>query len=158
MTITEPTTMVTDYLLGTSCVVFAFLTFRVRRSHRAMIIWVLAFSFGAAAALVGGTYHGFKLHLGATAAKSVWDSTMILIGATAAFLTAATIVSSLRDAKMEYVRWLKRGLVVSAVGFAIQKIGWDIDPNFNHNDLYHLIQIAGFWCFYEGIKRMKTGG
>ena len=156
MAITEPTTMLTDYLLGVSCAVFAFLTFRLRRSHRAMVLWVLAFSFGAAAALVGGTFHGFKLHLSPAAAKSVWDSTMILIGATAAFMTAAAIVSSLKDGELEYVRWLKRGLIVSAMGFAIQKIGWDIDPNFNHNDLYHLVQIAGFWCLYEGVKRMKT--
>ena len=154
MTITEPTTMVTDYLLAASCAVFAILTFRLHRSHLAMVLWILAFGFGAAAALAGGTFHGFKLHLSAAVAKSVWDSTMILIGATAAFMTAATIVSSLKDGEMEYVRWLKRGLLVSALGFAVQKIGWDIHPNFNHNDLYHMTQIAGFWCLYEGVKRL----
>jgi hypothetical protein len=154
MMITEPTTTITDYLLAIAGTIFAIQTFRLRHLHRAMILWFLAFAFGAAAALLGGTYHGFKLSFSSDAAKALWDTTMILIGACAGFLTAATIISSLRG-EPEYVRWLKRGLLISAAGFAIQKIGLDIHAHFNHNDIYHVIQIAGFWCLYEGAKRMR---
>jgi len=79
---------------------------------------------------------------------------MIFIGGTAAFLISASIVSSLRRKEMPYVQWLQRGLTISAVGFVVQKIGWDPLTNFNHNDVYHVIQIAGFWCLYQGIKRI----
>jgi hypothetical protein len=153
--ITEPTTTITDYLLSIAGTIFAIQTFRMRGSHPAIILWFLAFSFGAAAALLGGTYHGFKLSMNPGTAKSLWDSTMILIGACAGFLTAAAIFSSLGRSELEYVGWLRGGLLISAAGFVVQKVGWDIHPNFNHNDIYHLIQIAGFWCLYEGVKRMS---
>jgi hypothetical protein len=155
MRITEPTTMITDYLLALAGAVFAIQTFRMHSSHRAMILWILAFASGAVAALLGGTFHGFKSYLSPSGAKSLWDFTMILIGACTAFLVAASIASSLGRGEMEYVKWIKAGLIVSAAGFAIQKIGWDIHPHFNHNDLYHVIQIAGFWCLYEGVKRLQ---
>jgi hypothetical protein len=155
MTITEPATMLTDYLLAIASLLFAVLTFRRRSSHRAMDLWILAFTCAAIAALIGGTFHGFRLHFSESAAKSLWDTTMIFIGATTGFLIAATIVSSLRDGKKPRVQWLKRGIVVSGLGVAFQKIGWAPSPSFNHNDVYHLVQIAGFWCFYEGIKRLK---
>jgi hypothetical protein len=79
---------------------------------------------------------------------------MISIGASTAFLAAATIASGLRHGELEYVSWLKWGIAISAAGFVIQKSGWDIHHNFNHNDLFHIIQIAGFWCFYEGARRL----
>ena len=47
-----------------------------------------------------------------------------------------------------------RGLIVSAAGFAVQKSGFGVHQHFNHNDIYHLIQIVGFWCLYEGVRRM----
>jgi hypothetical protein len=154
MTITEPVTLVTDYLLALAGVTFGILTFRLHSSHRAMPLWILAFTCSTLAALSGGTVHGFKEHLSPSLAKALWDNAMIFIGGTAAFLIAATIISSLRRKEMLYVHWLKRGLTVSAIGFVVQKIGFDISPHFNHNDLYHLIQIAGFGCLWQGIKRI----
>ena len=154
MTITEPVTMLTDYLLSIASTIFAALTFRLRGLHRAMVLWILAFTCAAIAALIGGTFHGFNEAFSPATGKSLWDTTMIFIGATTGFLISASIASSLRDAQKPYVRWLKRGLIVSAAGFAFQKIGLDPSPSFNHNDLYHVVQIAGFWCLYQGIKRM----
>ena len=157
MMITEPITLITDYLLSASSATFAILTFRLRSSHRAMPLWILAFTCAAIAALSGGTFHGFKEYFSPPAGKSLWDTAMIFIGGTAAFLIAATIISSLRDRKQPYVHWLKRGLTVSVLGFAFQKIGWAPTSSFNHNDVYHLTQIAGFWCLYQGIKRIGAG-
>lgn len=155
MSFTEPTTAITDYLLTLASAIFAIRTFRLRSSHRARVLWILTFACAALAALIGGTFHGFKLNFTAGVAKSLWDTTNLLLGGTVGFLISATIVSSLRPANLEYVRWLKRGLLVSAVGLGIQKIGWNIHPDFNHNDIYHLIQIVGFWFLFEGVRRMK---
>ena len=154
MMITEPATLVTDYLLAAAGITFAILTFRLNSSHRAMALWILAFTCSAVAALAGGTVHGFRNYLGAGLEKGLWDIAMSFIGATAAFLISAAIVSSLRRKEMPYVPWLKRGLLLSVAGFTIQKLGLAPSPHFNHNDLYHLIQIAGFCCFYQGIKRI----
>src|SRR5688572_134786 len=152
MKITEPATMITDYMLALACAIFAILT--LRSTHPAMPVWFLAFFTGSIAAALGGTFHGFKLHLSAGRAKGIWDFTMILIGASAAFMIAGALVSSLRRGDLDYVKWIRRGLIVSALGFGIQKIGWDIHHHFNPNDLYHVVQIAGFWCLYEGVRRM----
>ena len=153
MTITEPTTMITDYLLALACAVFAILTLRTGSSHPAVPVWFMAFTTGAIAALLGGTFHGFRVQLGGKG-KGIWEFTLILIGASAAFMIAGAIVSSVSRGELEYVKWIRRGLIVSAVGFAVQKSGFGFHQHFNHNDIYHVIQIVGFWCLYEGVRRM----
>ena len=103
---------------------------------------------------VDGIGHGFKLYFSAGRGKGIWDFTMILIGASAAFMIAGALVSSIGRGDLESVKWIRRGLIVSAAGFVIQKIGWDPHQHLNHNDIYHLIQIAGFWCLYEGVHQL----
>jgi len=147
--------MITDYMLALACAVFAILTLRLQSPHRAIHVWFLAFFTGSIAALLGGTFHGFKTHFSAGRGKGIWDFTMILIGASAAFMIAGAVVSSLERGDLESVKWIRRGLIVSAAGFGIQKIGWDFHQHFNHNDFYHVIQIAGFWCLYEGVRRLE---
>src|SRR5678815_2804737 len=94
MKITEPATMITDYMLALSCAVFAILTLRLQSPHRAIPVWFLAFLTGSIAALLGGTFHGFKLHFSAGRAKGIWDFTMILIGESAAFMIACLLYTS----------------------------------------------------------------
>ena len=154
MKVTEPATMITDYMLALACVLFAILTIQLHGSHPAIPIWLMAFGTGSLAAVLGGTFHGFKLHFSAGRGKGIWDFTMILIGATAAFMIAGAALSSITNGDLEYVWWLRVGLIVSAAGFVVQKSGWDLHKHFNHNDIYHVIQIAGFWLLYEGVKRM----
>jgi len=154
MTITEPMTMITDYLLALACAIFAVQTLRSGNSHQAIPLWFMAFMTGSLAAILGGTFHGFKVQLAARG-KGIWEFTLILIGACAAFMIAGAIASSVGRGDLAYVKWIRRGLIVSAAGFVIQKLGWDIHSHFNHNDLYHVIQIAGFWCLYRGVCLMK---
>jgi len=49
MKITEPATMITDYMLALSCAVFAILTLRLQSPHRALPVWFLAFLTGSIA-------------------------------------------------------------------------------------------------------------
>jgi len=153
MKITEPMTMATDYLLAAACLIFAILTILTRGSHPATMLWIEMFVVAAVAAILGGTHHGFKTNFNPGLAKGMWEFTLITIGASAAFMIAAATASSIRNGG-PHAWWIWCGLLVSAAGFAVQKSGWDIDVNFNHNDIYHVIQIAGFWCLYEGARRL----
>jgi hypothetical protein len=46
--------------------------------------------------------------------------------------------------------WLIAGVVVSAAAAAVQVKRVAPHPRFNHNDLYHVIQIAALYLFYRG--------
>ena len=49
--------------------------------------------------------------------------------------------------------WLTAGArVVSAAG--IQQSGLTLHKHFNYNDLYHVVQMAGFHLLYAGVKRV----
>jgi hypothetical protein len=39
---------------------------------------------------------------------------------------------------------------VAAAGVQAMKLA--PHPQFNHNDLYHVIQIAAMWLFYRGVR------
>ncbi|NQV38705.1 MAG: hypothetical protein HQ509_11960 [Candidatus Marinimicrobia bacterium] len=47
------------------------------------------------------------------------------------------------------------GLGISFVAAGIQMSGWNIHRHFNHNDLYHVIQLLGMWVVYEGVLLIK---
>ena len=55
--------------------------------------------------------------------------------------------------------WVLAGIAVSAVAAAVQYYRVALHEHFNHNDLYHLVQIAGMVLFYRGGKllRDRTG-
>lgn len=46
--------------------------------------------------------------------------------------------------------WLVGGIVVSFAAAGVQQSGWDPHRNFNHNDLYHVVQMVGVWLLYRG--------
>jgi hypothetical protein len=48
--------------------------------------------------------------------------------------------------------WMLAGVGISILGGAVQASALALHPNFNHNDLYHLIQIAALVAFYRGLK------
>ena len=45
--------------------------------------------------------------------------------------------------------WLVAGVVISAVAAAIQLTKVTPHPRFNHNDLYHVVQIVALYLFYR---------
>ena len=92
VTIAEPTTLVTDYLLGTlSEVCAAFLLKRnATLGQKSIRLWALALLAVGAASYVGGTYHGFRHELGAEISAVMWKVTTISMGvASFCLLTAA---------------------------------------------------------------------
>jgi hypothetical protein len=150
--------MATDYVLTVLGLMFAVsLLLRVgSRGGKPVYLWVLAFSVVAVAALAGGTAHGFKLFLGEANHAVIWNVTVVSIGLTVVLLIVAGVCSALHPTTTHLEhrkaghRWLKRGLVISLVGVLIQVSGFSLHEHFNHNDLYHVVQMFGLYCFYRG--------
>lgn len=55
-------------------------------------------------------------------------------------------------------RWILGGIGVSIVAAAIQASGVTLHRHFNHNDLYHLVQIVALWLLHRGAKAGKGRG
>jgi hypothetical protein len=207
MSVSEPMTLLTDYLLAALVLVFAL---RLSRSgHPGQMstrMWSLAFYASAAAALVGGTYHGFNLYLSPLAAVLLWKVTVYAVGLASLFLFAGAVFAALAETQRrvllvlagskfilyaawmathndfryviydyvptlifvlllqgfafwkrreESAPWIVGGIVVSFVGAGVQASGFALHAHFNHNDLYHVIQMGVFWLLYRGGLRLR---
>ncbi len=50
--------------------------------------------------------------------------------------------------------YISIGILISFIGAAVQASGRGFHQHFNHNDIYHVIQMAGMWFFYSGAVRL----
>ncbi len=50
--------------------------------------------------------------------------------------------------------WIAAGVAVSFAGASVQLSGFALHCHFNHNDLYHVIQMAGLWLLYRGAREL----
>ena len=66
----------------------------------------------------------------------------------ALILLALTLLAA-REARRDSpaARWLFVGVGVSAAGAVVQRSGFALHVHFNHNDLFHVLQTAGIWCY-----------
>lgn len=51
--------------------------------------------------------------------------------------------------------WVIASIVVSVIGAGVQQSGFDLHKHFNHNDLYHVIQLFALWLLYRGGMLMS---
>ena len=51
--------------------------------------------------------------------------------------------------------WMVAGVMVSLAAAAVQALGVAPHPRFNHNDLYHVVQMAALFCFYRGARLLQ---
>jgi len=213
MTISEPATLVTDYLLalftgalgrrlGSIASAAELLGFIDKA--RALRWWSVAFMATAVAGAAGGTVHGFQHEMPRVATKLLWLVTLeSLVVAAFAVVSAAIVLAgwSWRTrfiatfaagvAFGSYGLWVIRnpvflmailaygaafavlvgvrlftrpldlggrlllaGVVLSLIAAGIQQSGVAIHRNFNHNDLYHVVQAVAVWFLYLAAKRM----
>lgn len=188
----EPMTMVTDYALGAVAAWLSLLLFR--NAHTSRRLWAVAFAALAAAAFLGGTWHGFLqsnlLWKATTLSAGVASFGMVAGSSWAVFsgplrafvLTAAlaklvvysawmlshdaflyvvidTGIAFLVVAALHLWKWngaILAGVAVSIVGALVQASGFTLHAHFNHNDLYHVIQIAALVLLYRGAKRLQS--
>lgn len=202
MTLLEPTTTITDYVLGILALALGLRLWEVagRERQTSVRLWSLSFFTVTVAALAGGTSHGFAGVLSPLAHTILWKVTVWSIGLTAALLLAAVAWSSLRGRSRAvlvamaviqfviYALWMLRhddfiyviadylpavlivlvlqladwrrgtpgagmlaaGILTTLAGAAIQASGFTIHRHFNHNDLYHVVQMAATVMLYRG--------
>ncbi len=52
-------------------------------------------------------------------------------------------------------RWILAGLLVSFVAAGVQLARFGMHEHFNHNDLYHILQIGACCLLYRGVHRLR---
>jgi len=183
MTIHEPMTLATDYMLTIAAAVFAAMLWRSNR------MWALAFVFTALGSFLGGTYHGLLQE------PWLWKLTVLAIGIASFFLLAGSgralaVLATIKlvaystwviffNDEFEWViadygitlllvagaaivrpdestKWILGSIVVSVAGAIVQQQGIAPHRHFNHNDLYHVIQLVALWLLYRGGVAMTS--
>ena len=169
MTINEPVTLITDYILALASLIFGVLLWR--KNNR---LWATAFFFTALGSFLGGTYHGFG-------GIPIWIATVYAIGiASLLFLWpfqrvvaivlfiayAAWMTVHYNDFKWVIVdygitmlllailmrsKWMTAFVLVSIAGAIVQQL-----PIPFHNDIYHAIQLFGLWLLYRAGLTMTA--
>jgi hypothetical protein len=210
VTIAEPTTTVTDYLITATAWWFAFRLFTSAEQRIVRRLWGAGFALIGLAALLGGSSHGFAPCLDETQSFYLWKATVYVVGLSMLFAVAGTLEGSAvpRDAgrllhavnicgfaiyawwmlghsdfiyviyhyvpamfcvallqgwdwlrrKAQSAPWMVAGVVVTLLGAIVQQSGFTIHRHFNHNDLYHVIQIAGLYLLYRGSAALRLRG
>ncbi len=51
--------------------------------------------------------------------------------------------------------WVIASIVVSVIGALVQQSGFALHRHFNHNDLYHVIQLIALWLLFRGGMLMN---
>jgi len=72
--------------------------------------------------------------------------------------TALVLIAALHlwsAARDRASRWILAGVGVSVLAAGVQASGFALHRNFNHNDLYHVIQIAAMILLYAGARRLR---
>jgi hypothetical protein len=94
--LTEPSTLVTDYLLGTLTAVLAWRLATIGSGDKAARSWAAALGATAVASFAGGTYHGFGLAIGAEASANLWKSATLAMGVASFSLATSAIFASFK--------------------------------------------------------------
>jgi uncharacterized protein DUF6962 len=208
MSFSEPTTMVTDYVLVGLCGFFAWRLWRVGKgtAQASVCSWAAGFACFGLASLAGGTFHGFSMLFSQTVLQELWKVTAYAIGLASFFLLTGTFSASIVPSvgrfmilipfvqlvvyvfwmathdDFQYViydyaftnigilalqfyagitrsavsaPWLIGGVLVSFLAAAIQVNEIALHRHFNHNDLYHVIQMGGMYLFYRGARLLN---
>jgi hypothetical protein len=53
-------------------------------------------------------------------------------------------------------KWVLGSIVVSVIAALVQMSGFTLHKHFNHNDLYHVIQLLALWLLYRGGMVTKS--
>lgn len=196
MTILEPMTVLTDYVLGGVTAWLGFLLFKNSSKEKAKQFWSLAFAALALGAFLGGTWHGF------VKSDLLWKATLLSVGVASFAMVAGSTVAVLSGALktalfslaatklvlytgwmlfhdefiyvvidtgvalgavallhlLRFNGWILAGVAASVAAALVQAGGFAPHQHFNHNDLYHLIQIAAMVLLYRGARRLEDRG
>jgi hypothetical protein len=190
MTISEPMTLATDYLLAG---VTAWLAWKLPRTFRAQRWWAIAFAALALGAFFGGTWHGLLQ------SDLLWKATVLTVGVASFAMLAGSAIATTSGASRNLLLafavvklivysvwmlrrdefifvvldtgiafaavaalhlwrfngWIQAGVAVSVLAGLVQASGLSLHRHFNHNDLYHVIQIGAMVLLYRGARLLS---
>lgn len=162
MTISEPTTLVTDYLLGTLSELCAILLIKRNGALRQRSIqwWAFALFAAAVGSYVGGTYHGFRHALEPAVAAALWKVTTISMGVASFCLLASAITSAFAGQDR---RWLIAGAALKLAIYVAWMLGHDefrfvIDDYGSTLAILLLLVVAGRTRGVEGHRAYIATG
>jgi hypothetical protein len=72
--------------------------------------------------------------------------------------SAALHLVRLRRGDRPGAAWILAGLGVSVAAALVQRSGFALHPQFNHNDLYHVVQLLGTWLLSRGGRDLPATG
>jgi hypothetical protein len=124
VTISEPTTLITDYILGTLSELCGVLLIKQNMTvrQRAVLWWACALFAAATGSYVGGTYHGFQHALDPYVAAVLWKVTTISMGVASFFLLTAAITAAFTGQDR---RWCIAGAALKLAIYAVWMLGHD---------------------------------
>ncbi len=130
MQITEPTTMLTDYILSILAAIFALRLLKMNggQPQNSIRLWGGALAATAIAAFLGGTSHGFALHLGDFSKTAIWKATVYSIGLASFFILAGTLFAAVANPLR---RWVLGLVLLKFLVYA----GWMV----SHDDFKYVI-------------------
>jgi hypothetical protein len=114
-------------------------------------------SFGMVAG--SGFAVGWRLLAIAAAVKLVIYIGWMLFHDEFIYVVVDTGIALLVVAGLHLWKWngsILAGVAVSVLAGVVQASGFTLHQHFNHNDLYHVIQIAGVVLLYQGAKRLQS--
>jgi len=116
MQISEPMTMLTDYLLGVWTFYLAFKLIRegINFSQNSIVLWGASFVATGIAAFIGGTSHGFTLYFAESTRVIIWASTLYITGFISLFFLSAVIIAII---KIPLRNWLIALIVLKFILF-----------------------------------------
>ncbi|MBT4223419.1 MAG: hypothetical protein HOD72_03030 [Opitutae bacterium] len=95
MPFTEPGTTITDFLMGAQALFYACLLYMIGRRHTSVLLWSVAMLDVAAAAILGGTHHGFNHDN--QISPLLWSITIFLFAYLSLFMSCGAVLSSIRN-------------------------------------------------------------
>jgi membrane-bound metal-dependent hydrolase YbcI (DUF457 family) len=150
MTIAEPATTLTDYAMGAVGLVFGgrLVASAARGRHTARALWGTALAATGAAALIGGTSHGFGPYLSTGARWALWRATYGTVGVANLLILAAAAMIALRGAARRAVIVLLSARLVLYLAL----IAWRPDFRYVVYDYgVTLLALAAF-AFHRGLR------
>ncbi|MHA2249437.1 MAG: DUF6962 family protein [Candidatus Kariarchaeaceae archaeon] len=131
--ITEPMTMITDYILGVMSIIFTIFLFYEWSDNEqlSVLFWTVGFLFMGIGGFAGGTRHGFTNSLSERNLQIAWKSTTYSIGIATLFILIGSIISSIDPGFLQYLF-----LTISGLGFIIYVIWMR-----THNEFIYVIML-----------------
>lgn len=96
--------------------------------------------------------------IGVAAAMLLLYSAWVMVDDRFIVVVADTAIAFALVAALHLWKWngaILAGVAVSLVAALVQASGFALHQHFNHNDLYHLIQVGAMLLFYRGARGLK---